>query len=323
MDTKFARKCALSSATKSSRIRLGASGLIRSARMSILVGVAALPFLAAPAYSVTLTDNYLGGLNTYPGAPDVIGPSNVYNTTSVDVTRSGVNNDTLNITIHTFYAGQAGTDNTGYGSLFFSTAGINPLRLGAGSANDQYQPNDWNYVFKLPVNPGAGSIPQTSSGLYAIGSVTNTNLYPQNTSVVQSYTTQNGVITMSNVNGDPVTYPGTNNPRFYFRQGQAVQFDPNNGVNPADTGTYAINATSGATEGSIVISILDNGLLGDSFTLMWAMTCANDVIEGTVNLPPGENFPTPLPATFPLFAGGLGAMSLLGWRRKKRNGSAV
>ena len=28
---------------------------------------------------------------------------------------------------------------------------------------------------------------------------------------------------------------------------------------------------------------------------------------------------TPLPAAFPLFAGGLGAMGLLGWRRKRKN----
>ena len=318
MKTKVARQCAAKSATKATHRFLRSLGLGGGLRASVLVGAAVMSMLASPAYSVTLSDNYLGGLNTYPGAPDVIGSSTVYNTTSADVTRSGPNNDTLNITIHTFYAGQVGTDNTGYGSLFFQTATINPARLGASSANDQYQPNDWNYVFKLPVNPGTGSKSPTSSGLYSVGPVTNTNLYPQNTAVVQTYTTQNGVITMSNVNGDPVTYPGTNNPRFYFRQGQAVQFDPNNGVNPVANGTWAVNATSGATEGSIVFSILDNGLLGDSFTLMWAMTCANDVIEGTVNLPPGEQFPTPLPAAFPLFAGGLGVIGLAGWRRKRK-----
>ena len=32
---------------------------------------------------------------------------------------------------------------------------------------------------------------------------------------------------------------------------------------------------------------------------------------------------TPLPATLPLFAGGLGAMGLLGWRRKRKNAAAV
>jgi PEP-CTERM motif len=37
--------------------------------------------------------------------------------------------------------------------------------------------------------------------------------------------------------------------------------------------------------------------------------------------PGGQGGATPLPATFPLFAGGLGVMGLLGWR-KKRKGSA-
>ena len=32
----------------------------------------------------------------------------------------------------------------------------------------------------------------------------------------------------------------------------------------------------------------------------------------------GEIAPTPLPAALPLFAGGLGAMGLLGWRRKRK-----
>ena len=138
---------------------------------------------------------------------------------------------------------------------------------------DQYQPNDWNFVFKMPENPGAGSKPATNSGLYAIGNVTKTNYYGA-TTVVHSYTTANGTIIMSNVNGDPVTNPQTGNNGFYFREGQAVQFDPGNGVNPVATGTWAVNATSGSTEGSIVFSIVDNGLLGNSFALLWAMTCA-------------------------------------------------
>ena len=102
---------------------------------------------------------------------------------------------------------------------------------------------------------------------------------------------------MSNVNGDPVTNPHTGNNGFYFREGQAVQFDPGNGVNPVATGTWAVNATSGSTEGSIVFSIVDNGLLGNSFALLWAMTCANDVLQGEVVFAGTEEFPsTPLPA---------------------------
>jgi hypothetical protein len=37
--------------------------------------------------------------------------------------------------------------------------------------------------------------------------------------------------------------------------------------------------------------------------------------------PPGN--PTPLPAALPLFASGLGALGLLGWRKKRKNAAAI
>ncbi len=41
---------------------------------------------------------------------------------------------------------------------------------------------------------------------------------------------------------------------------------------------------------------------------------------GSVTVAPAA---TPLPATLPLFAGGLGAMGLFGWRRKRKNAAAL
>jgi len=37
----------------------------------------------------------------------------------------------------------------------------------------------------------------------------------------------------------------------------------------------------------------------------------------------GDVDPTPLPATLPLFATGLGALGLFGWRRKRKNAAAI
>jgi hypothetical protein len=48
-------------------------------------------------------------------------------------------------------------------------------------------------------------------------------------------------------------------------------------------------------------------------------TCA-DNFTGTINPAAAA---TPLPAALPLFATGLGAMGLLGWRRKRKNNAAV
>jgi hypothetical protein len=46
----------------------------------------------------------------------------------------------------------------------------------------------------------------------------------------------------------------------------------------------------------------------------------NPAITDQTNGVTGEAVPeTPLPAALPLFATGLGAMGLLGWRRKRKN----
>jgi hypothetical protein len=280
-------------------------------------------FATSPAHSITLTDTYFGGLDTYNNPGDVIG-TQTFDITSVDVTRSGPGNGTLNITIHSYFAGAPGTgpaDGTGYGSLFFSTNLFTPNGTAPSYPQDQYTQNRWNYAFTMPTNPnpsGSNISPNsTGAGLYAIGNVTGSTSVG---SVVQSYKTGNGTITMSNVNGNPITAPASGNPGFYFREGQAVQYTPDsvNGVVNGTSGTWSVIATTPSTEGAVIFSILDNGALGNNFMLEWAMTCANDVFLGSVNLPPGEQFSTPLPAAFPLFASGLGALGFLGWRRKQR-----
>ena len=139
-----------------------------------------------------------------------------------------------------------------------------------------------------------------------------------NSSAPQYYQTTNGQVDMSNVNGSPVS--GSNG--WLWRQNQPVTFSPNG--SPV-TGTMASMTVDG-TGGDIVYTISDYSALsldGD-IAISWAMTCANDIIQGTttgfpVLGPPGHMGATPLPAALPLFATGLGAMGLLGWRRKRKN----
>jgi hypothetical protein len=63
-------------------------------------------------------------------------------------------------------------------------------------------------------------------------------------------------------------------------------------------------------------------MLGTDFALAWAMTCANDIILGNVSLPCDNCGPppgaTPLPGAMALFAGGLGVLGMVGYRRRKR-----
>jgi hypothetical protein len=254
---------------------------------------------ASSSSAATLMDTYWGGGNTYSGSSgtaypaesgDRIGDS-TYEVTSATIQRTGA---TLQVTINTNYAGMAGTDGlTGYGALFFSTAIFTPAGTGPQYATDLYAPGRYNYAFVMPANPGSGNV----SGAGALFQVINSN------------------VVMSNVAGTTITYPNNPNSAYYFRQDQAVQYN-SNGQAAVAGGTWAVDQLTS----TILFSIVDNGLLGDDFMLYWTETCANDVLLGEVTLQSstGGLVATPLPGAFSLFATGLGALGLLGWRRKRK-----
>jgi hypothetical protein len=286
----------------------------RIACLSLLAGTAVVG-LASSSSATTLMDTYWGGGNTYSGSPgtaypnvsgDLIGGSD-YDIFSANVQRTGAGNNTLQVTISTNYAGMAGADNlTGYGSLFFSTNIFTPTGTGPQYATDVYTPGRFNYAFVMPQNPGLGN----QSGSYSVGSTVG-GLFQ---------VTENNVV-LSNVNGTTTTYPTNPDAGYYFRQGQAAQYDPN-GAAAVAGGSW----TADALAHTIAFSIVDNGILGNDFMLYWTMTCANDIILGEVDIPisGGEQLaPVPLPAAFPLFASGLGIIGFLARRRRRKNTVAI
>jgi hypothetical protein len=244
---------------------------------SRILAACALALGSVPAAAGTLSDNYWGGVNTLnPSSGDVIGSSSVFNISSANVTRIN-GGDTLKIVINTPYAGAPGTSaaqGTNYGSLFFTTvANYSPIGTAQNHySTDVYQPNDWTWAFVTSSQAGTG-------GLYQIGAVTGVTDYGH-TNVAQSYKTLDGKIIMSNVNGDPITAPYSGNNGFYFREGQAVQFAPDAGQHSLAGGSWSV--VNGST---ITYYINDHHLLGDVFAMSWAMTCANDVIQGVVAVP--------------------------------------
>src|SRR5665213_1789355 len=161
------------------RIRVGMLAL-----SSLLAGVTVVSY-GSPARSITLTDTYYGGTNTYPGSGDVISSpgDSTFNVDSADVTRNG---DKLDITIHTMYAGAPGTDGTGYGSLFL-TPGPDAYHPSGGGGpnfpNDTYnpgtigQPGQFQYVFTMPQFPASGSISATPGALFSVGNFVQANAY--------------------------------------------------------------------------------------------------------------------------------------------------
>ena len=63
------------------------------------------------------------------------------------------------------------------------------------------------------------------------------------------------------------------------------------------------------------------GFAGNNFFTV--ADCAAGQVCGTLDFANSAPRATPLPAALPLFATGLGAMGLLGWRRKRKNAAAI
>src|ERR1017187_9621279 len=194
---------------------------------SLLLASAAVVGLASSAFSFTLTDDpsvtgssppvggntiYYGANNTYNGA-DVIGTS-TFNIIDAVITRTGSGvGSSLNIIINTNFAGApaAGTsDGTTYGSLF-----LNPLVWSANNANtnnttDSFVLGNRNWAYAV-TTPSTGS---GASGLYATGlaasGASGVGIATNFDGVPQSYATTGGQIILSNVSGNPITYPNPN-----------------------------------------------------------------------------------------------------------------
>lgn len=255
-----------------------------SLRISVYAGALAVltAFASVPARaSYILQDTYYGGVDTWHYPSDVIGNPNVFGISSATIDRIN-NGNTLQITINTNYAGKPGTaaaDTTGYGALFI-TPGTNawtPQGTGPGYYTDTYQPGDWKYAASIPLDPNS------NSGAGAL------------------YLTSGGSIVMSHVGSHYQTYPLDPSSPYYFRANQAVQFTPGR----TQTAVAGTTETWSIGVGTITFSIDDNGLLGNDFALSWAMTCANDVIQGQVDLPITTHTNVPEPATWSMLLAGL------------------
>jgi hypothetical protein len=309
---------------------------------SLLLASAAAIGMASSAYSFTLTDdpnvtgtltqNIYFGATGYPGYGDVIGLSPPFGILDAVISRTG---SVLTIRIDTNFAGAPGTpaaDGTVYGSLFLTPVTPNPAGNWGATGSGNYLTDNWvngnqNWAYAVTTPTGTGSGPQMT-GLYAIGSVTGV-VDQASTSVPKYYTTANGRVYMSYTansggNGDPLqanATPVSGSNGWGWRQGQAVQYIPNNAL-AFQGGTSVVETIS--TGNSITYTITDNGLLGNTFGLAWDMTCANDAIQGYVNLTTDTGLTaTPLPAALPMFTAGLGMMGLLGWRRKRKSAAAL
>ena len=100
----------------------------------------------------------------------------------------------------------------------------------------------------------------------------------------------------------------------------------NDGKTAAQNADYlniqGVSQSFNVYEGATATGGVSGEIVGDPMVTDLFFTLDNQDANGFL----GTNSPAPaapLPATLPLFASGLGAMGLFGWRRKRKAGSAI
>jgi len=115
-----------------------------------------------------------------------------------------------------------------------------------------------------------------------------------------------------------------------FRDNHGTDIFGGNTTIPIDTNGLIFAISNNPLRGQdALFAAWDNGGGAFAFLISGTLTDVFDVYykisvgSGDIALTDSENSQTPLPAALPLFATGLGALGLLGWRRKKKAATAM
>jgi hypothetical protein len=257
--------------------------------------------------------------HTNPSGKDIYGEQTNFEIFSVTVTRvpnvSNSANSDLKFEISTNYnPNSGGALETHFGSLFLSKNLAFPIGPSGHHESDAVIPgaeSRFTHVFDFD-----GTLANTAKNNVGF----NINNTPGEA------TKGNGTATLFELDGDGLDVQasyykevGDTGPSFNFRQTQAVDFKGDLDQAQGLVGTWAFDASANLLT---FLILNENDFFGSTFGLAWAMTCANDVVMGTVQVPE-RGSDTPIPGALPMFAAGLGLFGYLNHRRRKQAAKAA
>ncbi len=216
--------------------------------------------------TTTILDNYIGGTasnNSWAGK-DVIGSSDIFDISQMTV---DIKNNSLAVSIFSTYFSKVGSYGTRLGDLFISTDGWSPNGI-AGYLKDDFNNGEFMELAAVLSDHG-DQIDKNKS---------------------QNYIGKSGELSIYQVKKEQVVLSNSE-PGYIYREGQEVRYNVDSAEQKFLTGTWSIEDVLGSNYDKLIYSFSfpDNYLKGSVLGFHWAMTCGNDTIEGSAQVPePGS-----------------------------------